>query len=143
MEFLPTFNALMNLASFSLLVVGRVYIGKGAIAKHRNSMVGALVASVLFLVGYLVYHAFAGTTRFVAPPTLRSIYLAILFSHTVLAAVIVPLVLSTTWRALRANFEKHRAIARWTFPLWAYVSATGVVIYLFLYVLFPQYAQKG
>lgn len=142
-EWLPSFNALMNVTSFLLLVAGRMYIGRGMIARHRACMLLALVASVLFLIGYLTYHAYAGTTRFVAPPALRTVYLMILFTHTVLAAVIVPLVLVTLWRALKTRFEKHRAIARWTLPLWMYVSATGVVIYLMLYVLFPQYAQRG
>lgn len=142
-EWLPSFNAVMNLASFVLLLAGRIYIGRGMIARHRASMVSALGASVLFLIGYLTYHAYTGTTRFMAPPALRMVYLTILFTHTVLAAVIVPMVLVTLGRALRTRFEQHRAIARWTLPLWMYVSATGVVIYLILYVLFPQYAQKG
>lgn len=142
-EWLPSLNALLNLTSFALLVAGRIYIGRGLITQHRNSMLLALAASVLFLIGYLTYHAYAGTTRFMAPPVLRTVYLTILFTHTVLAAVIVPLVLVTLWRALKTRLEKHRAIARWTLPLWMYVSATGVVIYLILYVLFPQYAQRG
>lgn len=142
-EWLPSFNALMNLTSFILLLTGRVYIGRGMIARHRTSMISALLASALFLVGYLTYHAFAGTTRFAAPPALRAFYLTILFTHTVLAAVIVPLVLMTLWRALHAQFERHRAIARWTLPLWMTVSATGVLIYFLLYVLFPQYAHRN
>lgn len=142
-EWLPSFNALMNLTSFILLLTGRMYIGRGMIAHHRASMIAALLASTLFLVGYLTYHAYAGTTRFAAPPALRAFYLTILFTHTLLAAVIVPLVLTTLWRALRNQFERHRAIARWTLPLWLYVSATGVLIYLLLYVLFPQHAQRG
>lgn len=142
-EWLPSFNAMMNLASFIFLLAGRIYIGRGMIARHRASMVSALGASLLFLIGYLTYHAYAGTTRFMAPPALRTLYLTILLTHTVLAAVIVPMVLVTLWRALRTRFEQHRAIAKWTLPLWMYVSATGVVIYLILYVLFPQYAQKG
>jgi len=142
-EWLPSFNALMNLTSAILLLTGKVYIGQGRIARHRTSMVGALLASILFLVGYLIYHAYMGTTRFVAPPALRIIYLAVLCIHTALAAAIVPLVFITLWRALHARFERHRAIARWTWPLWMIVSTTGVLIYLFLYVLFPQYAQRG
>ncbi|GIV19814.1 MAG: hypothetical protein KatS3mg023_1565 [Armatimonadota bacterium] len=143
MEWLPSFNAVMNLTSFILLVTGRIYIGRGMVKQHRASMIGALLASILFLVGYLTYHSIAGTTRFAAPPVLRGFYLTVLLTHTVLAALIVPLVLITLWRALRERFEKHRAIARWTLPLWMYVSATGVLIYLLLYVLFPQYAQRG
>lgn len=141
-EWLPTLNAVLNFTSFVCLVTGRAYIGRGEVARHRASMIAALVASTLFLVSYLVYHAYAGTTRFVAPPALRAFYLLVLTTHTVLAAVIVPLVLATLWRAVRVQFEKHKRIARWTLPLWMYVSATGVLIYLMLYVLFPQYAQR-
>ena len=142
-EWLPTVNAVLNFTSFVCLVAGRVYIGRGEVAKHRASMIAALMASVLFLVSYLVYHAYAGTTRFAAPPALRTFYLVILTTHTVLAAVIVPLVLVTFWRALKAQFERHRRIARWTLPLWMYVSATGVIIYFILNVLFPEYAQRA
>lgn len=141
-DWLPTVNAVLNFTSFVCLLAGRVYIGRGEVAKHRASMIAALVASLLFLVSYLVYHASAGTTRFLAPPALRAFYLLVLSTHTVLAAVIVPLVLVTLWRAVRMQFERHRRIARWTLPLWMYVSATGVLIYLMLYVLFPQYAQR-
>lgn len=142
-EWLPSFNAVMNLASFVFLLVGRIYIGRGVIDRHRASMVSALGTSLLFLIGYLTYHAYAGTTRFMAPSALRMVYLTILLTHTVLAAAIVPMVLVTLWRALHARFEQHRAIAKWTLPLWMYVSASGVVIYLILYILFPQYAQRG
>ncbi|MCS6829382.1 MAG: DUF420 domain-containing protein [Armatimonadota bacterium] len=142
-ESLPTVNAILNSLSFLFLVVGRIFIGRGEVAKHRASMIGALVASVLFLTSYLVYHANAGATRFAAPPVLRAVYLVILTSHTLLAIVIVPLVLATLWRAVRVQFERHQRLARWTWPLWLYVSATGVIIYLILYVLFPQYAQRG
>ncbi len=142
-EWLPTVNAVLNFTSFVCLVAGRVYIGRGEVAKHRASMIAALVASVLFLVSYLVYHAYVGATRFAAPSALRALYLVILSTHTVLAAVIVPLVLVTLWRALKTQFDRHRRIARWTLPLWMYVSATGVIIYLILYVLFPEYAQRG
>lgn len=142
-EWIPSFNAVMNLASFTFLLAGRIYIGRGMIARHRASMISAMAASALFLIGYLTYHAYAGTTRFMAPPALRMLYLTLLLTHTVLAAAIVPMVLVTLGRALRARFEQHRAIARWTLPLWMYVSATGGVIYLILYVLFPQYSQRG
>jgi len=141
-EWLPTVNAALNFTSFVCLVAGRMYIGRGEVAKHRASMLAALVASVLFLVSYLVYHAYAGTTRFAAPSLLRTFYLVILSTHTVLAAVIVPLVLVTLRHALKIQFDQHKRIARWTLPLWMYVSATGVIIYLILYVFFPQYAQR-
>jgi uncharacterized membrane protein YozB (DUF420 family) len=107
-------------------------------------MIAAFVASVLFLVCYLTYHGYIayvlhrGPTRFLKPAWFRPIYLLILLTHTVLAMVIVPLVLMTLSRGLRGRFDKHRLIARWTWPLWMYVSVTGVAIYLFLYQIFPQ-----
>lgn len=142
-EWLPTLNAVLNFTSLVFLVIGRVYIGRGEVARHRASMIAALLASTAFLISYLVYHAYAGATRFAAPPILRASYLLVLTTHTTLAVVIVPLVLATLWRAVRAPFEKHKQVARWTLPLWIYVSATGVLIYLMLYVLFPQYAQRS
>lgn len=101
MEWLPTFNALMNLTSLVCLAAGRTYIGRGMVAKHRIAMLIALSASVLFLAGYLWYHAHAGATRFMAPPALRASYLVLLTSHTILAAAIVPMVAATLRRALR------------------------------------------
>ena len=101
-------------------------------------MVAALISSSLFLVGYLTYHFHAGRTEFRQPAWFRPYYLALLLSHTVLVVAIVPLVITTAIRAVRGNFEAHKRIARWTLPLWAYVSVTGVVIYLLLYQIFPQ-----
>jgi uncharacterized membrane protein YozB (DUF420 family) len=98
-------------------------------------MLSALACSVLFLVGYLTYHFNVGTTRYDGQGALRPIYFAILLTHTVLAAALVPMVLITLIRALRERFDKHKAIARWTFPIWLYVSVTGVVVYLMLYRL--------
>jgi len=101
-------------------------------------MLAALVASTLFLVGYLTYHHFHGVTRFMAQGWIRPTYFAILISHTVLAIAIVPLVLITLYRALRRQFDRHKRLARWTFPLWLYVSVTGVLIYFILYHWFPS-----
>src|ERR1051325_5976786 len=99
----------------------------------------AVFSSVLFLIGYLTYHfGYHGLTRFERPPWFRPIYLTLLLTHTVLAATIVPLILITLTRALRERFDAHRKIARWTWPLWMYVSVTGVVIYFLLYQIFPQ-----
>lgn len=101
-------------------------------------MLGALVASALFLAGYLYYHAHAGRTVFTEPAWFRPIYLGILLTHTVLAVGILPMVLLVLWFALRGERDRHRRLARWTWPLWLYVSASGVVIYLLLYQIFPQ-----
>ena len=107
-------------------------------------MISAVVASVLFLACYITYHGYrayylhVGPTRFLNPAWFRPIYLTILLTHTVLAVVILPLVIITLVRALKGRFDRHRAIARWTWPLWMYVSVTGVVIYFLLYQIFPQ-----
>ena len=101
-------------------------------------MKAAVVTSTLFLISYLTYHAHAGRTVFKEPASFRPIYLTLLLTHTVLAVVIVPLVIVTLTRALRRRFDSHRKIARWTWPLWMYVSVTGVIIYLLLYKIFPQ-----
>jgi uncharacterized membrane protein YozB (DUF420 family) len=135
---LPLLNACFNSASAILLSAGYFFIKRGNQIAHRNCMVGALITSTLFLVSYLTYHAFAGTTVFKNPAWFRPIYLVILLTHTLLAAVIVPLVLITVTRAFRARWELHKRIARWTWPIWMYVSVTGVVIYLLLYQIFPQ-----
>ena len=101
-------------------------------------MVAAVVTSVIFLISYLVYHFYAGRTVFQDPQWFRPIYLVILLTHTVLAVAVVPLVLMTFWRAFKSEFDLHRKIARWTWPIWMYVSVTGVVVYLLLYQIFPQ-----
>jgi uncharacterized membrane protein YozB (DUF420 family) len=137
---LPLFNAVCNALTTALLLAGFAFIRAGRTSAHRNCMVAALLSSTLFLASYLVYHAYAGRTRFADPAWFRPIYLGILLSHTCLAAVIVPLVLVTVTRALRGHFDRHKALARWTWPLWIYVSVTGVVIYLLLYRIFPQHA---
>ena len=135
---LPAVNACLNSASTILLTLGYIYIKKGRQNAHRNCMVGALVTSTLFLSCYLVYHYFAGRTTFRDPQWFRPIYLVILLTHTVLAMAIVPLVFITVVQALRKRWESHKRIARWTWPIWMYVSVTGVLIYLLLYQIFPQ-----
>lgn len=135
---LPLVNACFNGLSSLCLAVGYVFIKKGRKKAHRTLMVAALISSSLFLAGYLYYHFHAGATEFRQPVWFRPYYLVLLISHTVLAVVIVPLVIMTVTRAAKGDFEAHKRIARWTLPLWAYVSVTGVLIYLLLYQIFPQ-----
>lgn len=135
---LPAVNAVLNGCSSLLLIGGLVSIRRGDRKTHERCMSGALICSALFLASYLTYHWFAGRTVFRDPAWFRPIYLTILLTHTVLAVVIVPLILVTVVRAVRERFESHKAIARWTWPMWMYVSVTGVVIYLLLYQIYPQ-----
>lgn len=135
---LPAVNAGLNSLSALLLLAGFILIKRGNKLAHQQCMMGALVSSTLFLACYLTYHAFAGHTTFRDPAWFRPYYLALLFSHVLLAVVIVPLVLMTVFRALRQRFDAHRKIARWTWPLWMYVSVTGVMVYFILYWIFPQ-----
>lgn len=132
----PVIDATLNGASAVLLVIGRGLIKRGRRAAHRAVMIAALVSSSLFLISYLYYHAHVGSIHFRGQGWSRPVYFSILTTHTILAAVIVPMVIITVSRALRERFDRHRVIARWTFPLWLYVSITGVVIYLMLYQLF-------
>ena len=132
----PVINAALNGTSAVLLVIGRNFIKHGRMAAHRAVMIAALATSSVFLVSYLYYHAHVGSVHFPGQGWVRPVYFSILISHTILAAVIVPMVIITVSRALRERFDRHRIIARWTFPLWLYVSVTGVVIYLMLYQLF-------
>ena len=134
---LPTVNAILNASSALLLLLGYVLIRRGRVAAHRRAMVGALCCSGVFLASYLVYHAQVGSVRFQGRGPVRTAYFAILISHTVLAAAILPLVVVTLHRALRERFDKHRRLARVTLPLWGYVSVTGVVVYWMLYRLYP------
>lgn len=134
----PAINATLNGTSAVLLLVGRGFIMRGRTAAHRAVMITALISSSLFLVSYLYYHAHVGSVHFAGEGWSRPVYYTILFTHTVLAAAIVPMVIITLNRALHARFDRHRAIARWTFPLWLYVSVTGVVIYVMLYHLFAK-----
>ncbi len=141
---LPAVNACLNGLSASLLIAGFVFIKRGNRTAHRNCMVAALVTSTAFLVCYLYYHYQMkrvhgeAHTRFVDPAWFRPIYLTILFTHLVGAIAIVPLVIVTVSRAVRQKFELHKKIARWTWPIWMYVSVTGVMIYWLLYIQFPQ-----
>ena len=130
---LPTLNAALNATSFVLLSTGYVLIRLGKRDQHRRCMLAALVVSALFLISYVVYHAQVGSVPFKGVGTIRAAYFTILISHVILAIAIVPLVIVTASRALSARFDQHRAIARWTLPLWWYVSVTGVVVYVMLY----------
>ena len=134
----PKINATLNGCSAVLLVTGRVLIARGKIAAHRAVMLTAVATSSLFLVSYLYYHwpGHGGIVYFRGTGWTRILYFAILYPHTILAIVIVPMVFVTLTRALRSQFDRHRAIARWTFPLWLFVSVTGVIIYLMLYKIF-------
>src|SRR5437588_15503 len=132
----PVVNATLNASSAILLLAGRWFISRGRMAIHRGFMIAALVTSSVFLVSYLYYHAHVGSVHFQGQGWSRPVYFTILITHTILAAAIVPLVIITLSRALRERFDRHRKIARWTFPLWLYVSVTGVVIYVMLYHLF-------
>jgi uncharacterized membrane protein YozB (DUF420 family) len=130
---LPALNATLNATSAVLLCIGWILIKRGRRETHRKVMLAACATSVLFLISYLVYHAHVGSVRFARQGAIRTIYLTILATHTVLAAAIVPLVLITVSRGLSAKYDRHRRIARWTLPLWLYVSVTGVVVYVMLY----------
>ncbi|MGA6984461.1 MAG: DUF420 domain-containing protein [Terriglobales bacterium] len=134
----PKINATLNGSSAVLLVTGRALIARGKMAAHRAVMIAAFVTSSLFLTSYLYYHwpGHGGIIYFHGPGWARILYLTILTSHTILAIVIVPMVLITLTRGLREQFDRHRAIARWTYPLWLYVSVTGVIVYLMLFQIF-------
>ena len=136
--FLPHLNALLNATSAIFLVTGYTLIRLRHKRAHRNCQISAVISSTLFLVSYLTYHYFHGATRFAGQGIARPIYFTILISHTILAVVIVPLVLVTLYRAAREDFARHRSVARWTLPLWLYVSVTGVVVYLMLYQIYPS-----
>ncbi len=129
----PVINATLNGTSAVLLVAGWWQIKRGRMAAHRAFMVTAICTSSLFLTSYLYYHWHVGSVRFQGHGWSRPVYFTILISHTLLAITVVPLVIITLSRALRERFDRHRAIARWTFPLWLYVSCTGVIVYFMLY----------
>jgi uncharacterized membrane protein YozB (DUF420 family) len=136
---LPAVNGTLNGLSAVLLTAGFIFIKRKNVPAHKTCMIGAFCTSVLFLICYLTYHIVVHhVTRFQNPAWFRPIYLVLLGTHTILAVVIVPLVLITLSRALRQRFDKHKQIARWTWPLWMYVSVTGVAVYLILYQIFPQ-----
>ena len=135
---LPTLNAILNSISAILLITGYSFIRQKKINAHRACMVAAFITSSVFLVSYLIYHFNVGSVKFQGQGSVRLLYFTILLTHTILAIVIVPMIFVTFARALKGNFTRHRAIARWTFPLWLYVSVTGVVVYLMLYHLYPS-----
>lgn len=130
---LPALNATLNAISFALLVTGYVFIRRKEWRKHRACMIAALVTSALFLTSYVIYHAQVGSVPFKGTGWIRTVYFAVLIPHVILAAAIVPPVIITVSRALSAKYDKHRRIARWTLPLWLYVSVTGVIVYFMLY----------
>lgn len=133
---LPALNACLNSLCTILLTAGFIFIKRKNERAHRNCMIAALVTSSLFLTSYLYYHYHVGTTVF-PEHWFRPIYLMILLTHTVLAIVIVPLIIAAVVQAIRGKFESHRKITRWAWPMWMYVSVTGVLIYLLLYQIFP------
>ena len=135
--FLPHLNAGLNTTSALLLLAGFRFIRLGRIQAHRNCQVTAVVTSTLFLISYLTYHYYHGATRFAGQGIVRPVYFTILTTHTILAVVIVPMIRVTLYRAARGDFVRHRRIARWTLPLWLYVSVTGVIVYLMLYQIYP------
>ncbi len=129
----PVIDAALNGTSAAMLLTGRWFIARKNVAAHRAMMLSALVTSSLFLASYLYYHAHVGSVHFQGAGWSRPLYFTILISHTILAATVLPLVIITLSRALRSRFPQHRAIARWTFPIWLYVSITGVIVYFMLY----------
>ena len=130
---LPAVNASLNALSAVLLTIGYVLIRLRRIDQHRRVMVAAFIASSLFLVSYIVYHAQVGSVRFTRQGFVRPLYFSILITHVTLAAVVLPLAIVTLTRGLGARYVKHRSIARWTLPIWLYVSITGVLVYVLLY----------
>jgi uncharacterized membrane protein YozB (DUF420 family) len=130
---LPALNATLNSISTVLLLIGYVFIRRGERQKHKACMIAALVTSALFLTSYVIYHAQVGSVPFKGTGWIRTVYFAVLIPHVILAAAIVPPILITASRGLSAKYDKHRRIARWTLPLWLYVSVTGVIVYLMLY----------
>jgi uncharacterized membrane protein YozB (DUF420 family) len=130
---LPALNATLNALAALLLVTAYVLIRRRRFIAHRNVMIAALVCSALFLTSYLVYHAHVGSKHFPGTGSARTVYFAILITHTLLAATVPFLAGITVWRASRRRYAHHRRIARWTLPIWLYVSVTGVVVYWMLY----------
>ncbi len=132
---LPHLDALLNGTSALLLFMGYYFIRKKKRRVHRGFMLGATATSLLFLISYLVYHSHVGSVHFLKRGFVRPIYFSVLISHTILAAAILPLVVITLSHALAGKFDRHKRIARWTLPLWIYVSITGVAVYVMLYVI--------
>jgi putative membrane protein len=134
---LPALNAALNATSAILLTSGYRFIRRRQITAHKRCMLAACATSALFLLSYLTYHYYVGSMPFRGQGWVRPLYFTILISHTTLAAAIVPLALTTLFRAWKADFRRHARLARWTLPIWLYVSVTGVIIYVMLYQLFP------
>jgi putative membrane protein len=134
----PTVNAALNATCAILLVVAYRAIRRLDITRHRRWMLAAAGTSTVFLASYLVYHARVGSVRFLGTGAARTVYLAVLLSHTVLAVAVLPLVLRTLYLGLKRRDDSHRRLAKWTFPIWLYVSLTGVVVYVMLYHLYPH-----
>ena len=136
--YFPALIASLNGVSAALLLAGRYMIARGSMAAHRALMIAAVGTSTLFLACYVYFHAHVGDILFLGQGVWRTVYFAILIPHVTLAIVIVPMVIITLSRGLRARYDRHRAIARWTWPLWMYVSVTGVIVYFMLYQWFPH-----
>jgi uncharacterized membrane protein YozB (DUF420 family) len=130
---LPAVNATLNAISGVLLLVAYAFVRTRRIEQHRKTMIAAFVTSSLFLVCYLVYHAQVGSVRFTRQGFVRPLYFTILVTHVTLAAIVLPMAIVTLSRGLAAKYPQHRRIARWTFPIWLYVSVTGVLVYVLLY----------
>lgn len=139
-SYFPAWNASLNALSGLLLLTGYLFIRRKRIDTHRRFMLAACITSTLFLISYVTYHALRGgvVTKFQGTGSVRSLYFFILTSHTILAVVILPLAIITVWNGLKMRVPQHRRVARWTFPLWMYVSVTGVLVYFFLYQWFPS-----
>jgi uncharacterized membrane protein YozB (DUF420 family) len=133
---LPALNASLNALASVFLVAGYLYIRRGRRQAHKRCMLTALTVSALFLISYVVYHVNAGSRPFQGKGAVRVVYFSILIPHVLLAATILPLALVTTARGLRAQYDRHVKVARWTLPLWLYVSVTGVLVYLMLYQMY-------
>jgi uncharacterized membrane protein YozB (DUF420 family) len=130
---LPVVNATLNAIAATLLICGYTMIRRGRVTAHRRFMLSAFATSILFLICYVIYHANVGSKRFPGTGPIRTIYFIILITHVILAATVPPLALITLTYGLKSRFDRHVPIARWTFPIWLYVSVTGVIVYLMLY----------
>lgn len=136
---LPAINAILNSIATVFLLIGWVQIRRGNTRNHAKAMIAAITVSAIFLVCYLVHKHYNGTTRFLEPDWVKPYYFFVLFTHLALSMLIVPLVGMTVYRAIKQQWDRHRRIARWTLPIWLYVSVTGVLVYFFLYQWFPQH----
>jgi uncharacterized membrane protein YozB (DUF420 family) len=136
----PALNATLNGTSAVLIATGRVLIRRKLVKLHRACMIAAVLTSTVFLGCYLYYHAHVGSVHFPGQGWVRTVYFTLLISHTILAATVVPLVLISLGAALRGRFDRHRRVARWAFPIWLYVSVTGVVVYVMLYQIYGAHA---